>query len=233
MDSHVDWASLDVLAPRERGLRTLEVRWIRAGALPDVLAESLMPAPAEIEIREDRYLVAPLLRQIGVKIRGGVQLDVKVYRGSPGDLRIDGVICGELQSWRKWSLPVGIDDLSPDVDDSWVAVKKLRRKRSFAVVDGCVVERPRSPETDGCTVELTQVTVHGGLWWTLGFEAGGPGRLLERELTATAAFLLPPPGGGRASLDRSDSMSYVTWLATAIAGPPGRPRGAGRPRRSR
>ena len=46
--------------------------------------------PAEIQSREDTYLVDPQLRGLSVKIRGGAALEVKVYRGSPGILDLPG-----------------------------------------------------------------------------------------------------------------------------------------------
>ena len=216
--------TIDAAAARSPGLRTLEVRWIRPGRLPDSLIESLAPSPAEIEIREDRYLVAPLLRQIGLKFRGAVQLDLKVFRGSPGDLELAAGARGVLEFWQKWTVPVGGAGRSPaDTDNEWVVVKKLRRKRSFEVVGSDVVERPmREAGAPGCTVELTEVlvddVVHGGVWWTLGLEAGGVGSLLERDLTATADFLFRPPLPTELALDRSCSMSYVEWLRSLSQG---------------
>jgi len=213
-DDRRAWGGLDVVAQRQGGLKTLEVRWIHSGPLPVVLIEWLARSPAEIEIREDRYLVAPLLEGIGVKIRGAVQLDLKIYRGTPGNLRLAADVRGRLEIWEKWALPLDVEGRPPtDVVGGWVAVQKLRRKRSFAVVDGRVIERAMSQaEEPGCTVELTEVLVGESVWWTLGFEAGGPLPRLKRELAATAAYLLNPPLPVELRLDRRDSMSYVEWL---------------------
>ena len=220
MDEQRAWGALDVVAHRQHGLKTLEARWIHAGSLPAALIESVAPSPAEIEIREDCYLVAPLLQQIGVKFRGAVQLDLKVFGGSPGNLQLAGGTCGGLEIWRKWTVPVGADSGHPrGADRGWVTVQKLRRKRSFGVVDGGVVERPiRGAGAPGCTVELTEVLVGDSVWWTIGFEAGGNEAFLERDLRATAAFVLRPPLPAGLQLRRRFSMSYVEWLRSMSQG---------------
>ena len=62
--------------------------------------------PATTELREDTYLMTPERRGLSVKIRGGVTLDVKVFGGSPGVLRVPGRAQGRLELWRKWSMPL-------------------------------------------------------------------------------------------------------------------------------
>ena len=87
------------------GVGSLEVRWIFPGQIETAVAEWFGRFPAETQSREDIYLVAPQLRQLSVKIRGGVALEVKVYRGSPGILDLPGRARGRMQSWQKWSFP--------------------------------------------------------------------------------------------------------------------------------
>jgi len=72
------------------GVRSLEARWIFPGQLETAVAAWLERFPAEIQSREDTYLVDPPLRGLSVKIRGGAALEVKVYRGSPGILDLPG-----------------------------------------------------------------------------------------------------------------------------------------------
>jgi hypothetical protein len=73
-------------------------------------------------------------------------------------------------------------------------------------------EKPVSGERldAGCGVELTEVTLAAGTWWTLGFEAFGPLESLAASVGATAQLLVArrPPllVGGRRS-------SYPEWLA--------------------
>ena len=70
-------------------------------------------------------------------------------------------------------------------------------------------------EEPGCHVELTGVHMRGQAWWTLGFEATGPGRLLRSELDATAAFVLSHALPGGMELGTDDSQSYAQWLTRA------------------
>ena len=62
-------------------------------------------------------------------------------------------------------------------------------------------------------MELTEVSIHGQDWWTLGFEATGPADLLRGELHATAALVFAQalPGGVEPGMD--DSGSYAEWLS--------------------
>ena len=70
------------VSPVAEGVRSLEVRWIFPGQLETAVAEWLERFPAESQSREDTYLVDPQLRGLSVKVRGGLALEVKVYRGS-------------------------------------------------------------------------------------------------------------------------------------------------------
>jgi hypothetical protein len=212
-----DWrpsSELDVVAQRTNGLTTLEVRWIRRGPVPDSLVDRLTPSPVDVELREDRYLVGPELSRISVKIRDGIQLDVKVCRGSPGELLLPGGACGRLETWEKWTVPLVVGARPvPDPASGWRVVHKLRRKRFFHVIDGSVVERStREGTASGCVIELTEVLLDDGVWWTLGFEASGAATMREQDLTQTARLLLRSAGAEAARLDRRDSMSYVEWL---------------------
>ncbi len=53
--------------------------------------------PAEMESRQDGYLLDPHLSGPSVKVRGSGALEVKVYRGSPGLLEVTGRACGRLE----------------------------------------------------------------------------------------------------------------------------------------
>jgi hypothetical protein len=191
---------------------TLEVRWIRRGPVPEALIGWLGPFADWIERREDRYLVDPAAPELGVKIKAGVQLDLKAFRGSLGRLTVPGGR-GRLELWEKWSFPLHASALPPANATGWLALEKTRRRRSFGVGDNGVVERSvEQAELPGCSIELTQVTIGEGLWWTLGLEAtGGPERL-ERNLHATIARLFREPSPDPKLLDLRHSMSYARWL---------------------
>lgn len=197
------------------GSRTLEVRWIHPGPVPGSMLAWLGPFDDLIEEREDRYLVDPPAPDLGVKIKGGVQLDLKVFRGSPGVLELPGGGKGRLEVWEKWTFPLDGNALPPAGASAWLALEKVRHRRSFRVAEGRVVERPvREAQLPGCTVEVTEVTVDGEEWWTLGLEAVGRPESLHPELLATVAFVFREPSPDGVTLDRSTSMSYSGWLAS-------------------
>src|SRR5262249_3469051 len=98
-------------SPVTEGVRSLEVRWIFRGQLEAAVAGWFGRFPAGTESREDTYLLDPQLGGVSVKVRGGGALEVKVYRGSPGILEVAGRAHGRMESWQKWSFPVG--PLSP------------------------------------------------------------------------------------------------------------------------
>jgi hypothetical protein len=78
-----------------------------------------------------------------VKIRGGGVLEVKMYRGSPGILDVEGRARGHMESWQKWSFPIA--PLSQGSSDpvGWRLVRKRRRISRFLLVDGRARAAPR------------------------------------------------------------------------------------------
>lgn len=166
------------------------------------------------ERRVDRYLVEPLRPELSVKIRAGVRLDLKAFRGSKGELHVESGT-GRIEAWEKWSFPVASGDLASYEGSSWRSVAKVRRRRSFRMDDGEPVERPLvEAELEGCSIELTEFTVGRGTCWTIGLEATGGQDTLERDLLATARRMFDgtlPEGVG---LDLEASMSYARWLGS-------------------
>lgn len=150
-----------------------------------------------------------------MKIKGAILLDLKALRGSPGKLAIPEVGQGSLELWEKWSFPVDAAGRPPGNASSWLTVRKVRRRRSFRSSEGQVVERDLSEaERPGCTVELTEIAIDEGTWWSLGLETHGSSETLEAVLHATVESLFRgrPPDGIRLELDTS--MSYPRWLGT-------------------
>ena len=72
-------------------------------------------------------------------------------------------------------------------------------------------ERATGPE---CGVELTEVRSGGETWWSLGFEATGPGHLLRGGLIATATLVFAQPVP-TVEPGTDDFASYMQWLARA------------------
>jgi len=199
-----------------RPVDTLEVRWMVPGEPGAPMREwfARFPAkPAEVEIREDAYLLQPSLPGLSVKLRNAHSLDVKTYLGSPGILDLPGRCRGRLESWRKFSFTYqqpGPRDVTPM---GWGTVRKRRRRSWFPLVT-C-----QSPAPDmlpaapaGCFLELTEARLNAESWWSVGFEAIGPASLPRAALEHAADLVfgqaLPP--GIEFSLD--NSLSYAEWL---------------------
>ena len=195
------------------GVDSLEVRWIFPGQIETAVAEWFGRFPAETQSREDIYLVDPHLRRLSVKVRGGLALEVKVYRGSPGILDLPGRACGRMQSWQKWSFP--FSPLGQDSGDlpGWRPVRKRRRISRFSVAHEPVpIQAPGLGHEPRCAVELTEVRTPGQDWWTLGFEAAGPGGRLRSALQATAALVFAQAMPGSTEPSSEESRSYAEWL---------------------
>jgi hypothetical protein len=204
-------------SPVSEGVRSLEVRWIFPGQLAAAVARWFGRFPAEMESREDTYLLDPPLPGLSVKVRGGGALEVKVFRGCPGMLEVAGRACGRMESWQKWSFP--FRPLSQHSADpaGWRPVRKRRRISRFPSARGQMVALAAGPGDErGCEVELTEVRTGAQDWWTLGFEATGPADLLRSKLQATAALVFAQalPSGVQPSLD--ESSSYAQWLSLRL-----------------
>jgi hypothetical protein len=196
------------------GVCSLEVRWFFPGQFETAVAEWFGRFPAETQAREDTYLLDPQLRGLSVKIRGGVALDVKVYRGSPGILYLPGRARGRMEAWQKWSFPIApFGQDSADLAD-WRPVRKTRRISRFSLASRPVsAQAPGLGQKPQCAVELTEVRTPGRDWWTLGFEAtGGPDDLLRRVLQGTAALVFAQALPGSVEPGPDESRSYMEWL---------------------
>ena len=153
--------------------------------------------PAGTETRQDAYLLQPRLRGLSVKLRDGSALDVKSYLGSPGILDLPRGVSGCLESWRKWSFPSGLPGPGGADLPGWVAVGKTRCSSWSPLASRPDLAQVRPPAAvAGCIGELTEIRVHRQTWWSVGFEATGPVRLLRGALEHTAdrvfAQALPP-----------------------------------------
>lgn len=196
------------------GVRTLEVRWILAGELDPAVADWFARFPAGTESRQDSYLVRPCLPALGVKVRGGGPLEMKVYLGSPGMLRVPGGVCGRMERWRKWSSRPGRPRSGSHCLHGWTAVRKSRRITRFTPAGRGARETGQVlNEEPGCAVELTEIHALCQPWWSLAFEATGPSGLLRSQLEAAAAHVFAEPFPGGAELGPGNSQSYARWLA--------------------
>jgi hypothetical protein len=195
------------------GLHSLEVRWIFRGRAGVAVAGWFSSFPATVESREDSYLVHQELSGLSVKIRGGKALEVKLFGGSPGVLEVPDRALGRLETWQKWSFPIGPAGQGGDAPVAWMPVRK--RISRFSLASGCIPARGPRPV---CAVELTEIDAGGEAWWTVGFEATGRADSLHQELKATAALVFAEavPEGIRLDLDHS--QSYAEWLCRQSPG---------------
>jgi hypothetical protein len=196
------------------GARSLEVRWIFPGQVRTAVAAWFGRFPAEMESREDDYLLDPGWRGLSVKVRGGCTLEVKLYQGSPGILDVAGRARGRMESWQKWSFPSG--PLSHDYGDlaCWMPVGKRRRVIRFALASGrIVIHAAGLVHEPRCDVELTEIRTPGREWWSLGFAAAGPAHLLHTVLESAAALVFAQDLPGGVELGSDESRSYAEWLA--------------------
>ena len=172
--------------------------------------------PARTESREDAYLLDPQRPGVSLKVRGGGPVEVKVYRGSPGTLKVAEHARGRLEAWQKW--PLALRPPSPGRGQAagWRLVRKRRRISRFSLADGQIAVRAKQRGREAaCEVELTEIRTSGQDWWTLGFEATGPVGLLRSQLQAAAAHVFAQPLPCRVDPSPDHSRSYPQWLGQA------------------
>ena len=194
-----------------QGGRSLEVRWFFPGQLDTAVAGWFGRFPAETQSREDTYLLDPQLRGLSVKVRGGLALEVKAYRGSPGFSICRDAPAGAWSPGRSGPFPLPRSARATVTRPGWRAVRKRRRISRFSSASPVATQAPAGPEP-WCAVELTEVHISGQDWWTLGFEATGPDDLLGGALQATAAIVFAQALPGRVAPGPVESRSYLGWL---------------------
>jgi hypothetical protein len=193
---------------------TAEVRWILPGQLDAALVGWFGRFPAGMESREDAYLVHPFLRGLSVKIRAGRQFDVKLCHGSPGILDSAGRARGRIEIWRKWAFPIGLLDPDDAGPPGWAVVHKRRWSIRFQLISGrLMADALEEAAESACLVDLTEIRSGGETWWSLGFEATGPGCSLGSTLQGAAALMFAEAPPGVVELDMSHSQSYIEWLS--------------------
>jgi hypothetical protein len=199
------------------------VRWILPGQLDAAIAGWFRQFPAETESREDAYLTRPVLPGLSVKIRAGRALEVKVCHGCPGILdAAAGRARGRLESWRKWSFPVGPLGPYRAGTSAWTVVHKRRRISRFRLASGRIMAGiPGRPTEPACAVELTEVSSGSETWWSLGFEATGPADLLHSTLQGTAALVFAQALPADVEFGMSNCQSYADWLSRRDSPAPG------------
>jgi hypothetical protein len=195
---------------------TTEVRWFYCGALPTSVERWFERGrgDAKLELpRVDHYLRPRGSDGLNIKVREG-RLEIKQRVREGTETQFSENVVGAVEHWQKWGFDlVGTeaDSLGPIPSPAWVAVRKERSIRTYAL-DGRPAPAPPDPvdATVACEWELTRVEVCGEIWWTTALEAFGD-ETRQREAMLSVAKLVfgladQPP------LRIEHSRGYSAWL---------------------
>ena len=192
--------------------RTTEVRWFRHGPCPDDVVRWFHGAAtvSEPESRTDEY--ARLGRDdLGVKRRGGGQLDLKVRSAQCDDVGLPAGLVGRVEQWVKWSF--ALDPAGSSSPSAWLPVEKTRWTRRYEVVNGQTTPiAPTHLVPAGCAAELAVLRVGPVEAWSIGFEAFDTAGDGLEPLTAGVGALLAETPIGPIVFEARHSCGYPEWL---------------------
>jgi hypothetical protein len=197
---------------------TVEVRWFYRGVVPRATLEWFQAGgsdPCAPASRTDYYLRRPNGDALGIKLREG-RIEIKQRQRQYGVLRLHQRVAGRVEGWQKWSLALARADSGIGsgvaLDPAWLGVKKERRLRVYQLTADQEVKAisVSGNSAQGCSMELTQVSVGEQVWWSLGFEAFGDESALQESLLLIAWHVLA--AGAPPTLNAQDSCSYPQWL---------------------
>ena len=198
---------------------TAEVRWFFAGPVPSAIAAWFQRGGGDVERqppRTDRYLNLPGSPGVNIKLRESL-IEIKQRVGDGEAFQFHEHVAGVVESWRKWSFelaePRRARLRAAPPASSWIAVRKERRLRTYAVKEGEeVVAQPASGSpVHGCELELTRVRAAREAWWTLAFEAFGDESALRDNLVLVAQHVFGLDAPPRLEIEHS--RGYAAWLA--------------------
>jgi hypothetical protein len=196
----------------------MEVRWFCEGTVSSEVWEWFQQGeqePEEQATRIDYYLRLPNTDFLGIKLREG-KIEIKQRHCQHGVIHFHKRIAGMVEHWRKWSFELAkVNDELPSIvtpASLWIGVSKRRKLRKYRLTANKVVVAASAQEhpDQGCGMELTNISVEGKDWWSLGFEAFGDEAILQETLLLVAKQVLAvsePP-----ILNATDSCSYPKWL---------------------
>jgi hypothetical protein len=215
-----------------------EVRWFCEGELPEEVLPSfwsgdLPTNEKQGEPRIDFYLYLPGVDDIGIKLRGEInmpqevtnemKLEVKSRQREAGVISFLNGVSGHLEYWNKSEFsgesanPERFTTLRKE-SEAWIGVSKERYLRKYEVEEGKGVQPvPANARYDnGCQVELTKLMTEHKLWWTFGFEAfGETEEALENNLKLSANDFFGKAGWEM--FEEKDSYGYPRWLNLLMA----------------
>jgi len=203
---------------------SLEIRWIFPGEQDAAIASWFTRFPAATQALEDIYLLDPRLPALSVKIRSRRAFEVKAYRGSPAILDVAGRARGPMQSWQKWSFPLGPDSPAAAAPEGWIRVQKTRRVSRFSLARGrAVTGVTPQPGQPACSVELAEAAC--------GATPGGPsGSKQPAQPARSAPRWRPPPRSYSPGPYRSGQYSGRPAPTHMPSGSPGKPAPARTPK---
>ena len=196
---------------------TAEIRWFLPGHPDQGLwrwLQSLEGSCEEQPPRDDLYLVSSGQEGLGIKQREGRMEFKKRLKVHP-DYEI-GPVRGKPESWIKWSIQLAEEIPAGDphfaLSGHWITVSKKRFLQKYKIgTDGSLIMPPSEGyPARGITVELSELTVKGVDWWTIGIECFGPADEVYDLLLASVHRLLEDPPA--ATLLLADSMGYPEWI---------------------
>jgi len=204
-------------------LQTAEIRWFIAGtAPPDVLDwfHQNAPQPEPPASRTDYYFrLFSGTDTLGIKLREG-RLEVKQRVYQYGVVHLHPYVVGAMEEWHKWGFSLAeAENFLPAIKmspSSWIEVNKTRQQQMYQITGDdtqIVPVAADSPAEQGCSFELTHITVAGKAWWTLGFEAFGPELRVQENLMLAATHIFAQNTPPR--LRMRESYSYPGWLQFA------------------
>lgn len=205
-------------------LTTTELRWFYRGTLPPAIADwfaadtlgEYLQTPEE---RSDVYLYVPECEYLGIKLRQK-RLEIKLRKAELGGWQFGDNLHGKAEKWVKWSCEdsTGETLLPPDVlkKAPWVSVKKVRQQRKYQISqNGSIQPVPLNESiTEGCNVEITQLTIKENDWWSLAFEAYGEDANLIDNLKTVLNWMLKNYTNSPLQID--NSFAYPKWLSLAV-----------------
>jgi hypothetical protein len=152
---------------------------------------------------------------MGIKLRQG-RLEIKWRKAELGILRFGDTLEGKAEKWGKWLCEDPTQEsFQPQdiVGKSWVSVNKVRSQRRYKVLPGKSIKAvPVTKSIDqGCSVELTQLSVGETAWWSLALEAFSKDADPADVLQTVAHPVLSTYSGLK--LPVQNSYAYPHWLS--------------------
>ncbi len=211
-------------------LTTCEMRWFFPGSIPESIEtwfqENITNSQQQPEERTDVYLYSPNCDFMGIKLRQG-RLEIKWRNAELGVLKLGEFVSGKAEKWGKWLCnDKNGETFQPAqvvANPIWVSVKKVRYSQFFQVTpeskpqllasdahEGAAKGDRNGSSDNGCSVEITHLTVQQNTWWSLGFEATGEESKLMENLQITASSVFDTYDGFK--LLAENSFAYPHWL---------------------